>query len=129
MEIFNIVVLAISGLMLFTLAGLLRLINPIKNYWKNSEIKIENEVNMLSEVRGMSTLMLLGGIVILLGTIIPELTLTSFIVGILLFGGYAIGRLISFGIDGKPGKMIIIGLVSEVVFCSLHTFCLVMFLI
>jgi len=88
MEIFNIVVLSISGLMLFTLAGLLRLINPIKNYWKNSEIKIENEVNMLSEVRGMSTLMLLGGIVILLGTIIPELTLTSFIVAILLFGGY-----------------------------------------
>ncbi len=129
MEIFSIVVLAISGLMLFMLAGLLRLINPIKNYWKNSEIKIENDVNMLSEVRGMSTLMLLGGIVILLGTIIPELTLTSFIVAILLFGGYAIGRLISFGIDGKPGKMIIIGLVSEVFFCSLHTFCLVQILV
>ncbi len=129
MEIFNIVVLSISGLMLFTLAGLLRLINPIKNYWKNSEIKIENEVNMLSEVRGMSTLMLLGGIVILLGTIIPELTLTSFIVAILLFGGYAIGRLISFGIDGKPNKMIIIGLVSESFFCCLHTFCLVNILI
>ncbi len=60
MEIFNIVVLSISGLMLFTLAGLLRLINPIKNYWENSGIKIENEVNMLSEVRGMSTLMLPG---------------------------------------------------------------------
>ncbi len=84
MEIFNIVVLSFSGLMLFTLAGLLRLINPIGNYWKNSEIKIANEVNMLSEVRGMSTLMLLGGIIILLGAVIPELTLTSFIVAILL---------------------------------------------
>ena len=129
MEIFNIVVLSISGLMLFTLAGLLRLINPIENYWKNSGIKIENEVNMLSEVRGMSTVMLLGGIVILLGTIIPELTPTSFIVAILLFGGYAIGRLLSFGIDGKPNKMIIIGLVSEVVFCSVNTFCLVTILV
>lgn len=129
MEIFNIVVLSISGLMLFTLAGLLRLINPIENYWKNSGIKIENEVNMLSEVRGMSTVMLLGGIVIMLGAIIPELTLTSFIVAILLFGGYAIGRLLSIVIDGKPNKLIIIGLVSEVVFCSLHTFCLVNILI
>ena len=128
MEIFNIVVLSASGLMLFTLAGLLRLINPIENYSKNSGIKIENEVNMLSEVRGMSTLMLLGGIIIMLGTIIPELTLTSFIVAIMLFGGYAIGRLISFGVDGKPNKLIIVGLVSELIFCSLHTFCLVNFL-
>ncbi len=129
MEIFNIVILSISGLMLFTLAGLLRLINPIGNYWKNSGIKIENEVNMLSEVRGMSALMMFGGIIILLGTLIPELTLTSFVVAILLFGGYALGRLISFSIDGKPNKMIIIGLISEVVFCSLNTFCLVSILI
>ena len=129
MEIFNIVVLSISGLLLFTLAGVLRLINPINNYWKNSGIKIENEVNMLSEVRGMSTLMLLGGIVILLGTIIPELTLTSFVVAILLFGGYAIGRLLSFGIDGKPNKLIIQGLVTEVVLGSVNTFCLVNILV
>ena len=74
-------------------------------------------------------MMLLGVIVIMLGTIVPELTLTSFIVAILLFGGYAIGRLISFGVDGKPNKQIIIGLVSEVVFCSLHVFCLVNVLI
>ena len=129
MEILNIAVLSVSGLMLFTLAGLLRLINPIANYWKNSGIKIENEVNMLSEVRGMSMVMLLGGIVIILGAIIPELTLTSFIVAILLFGGYAIGRLISVGIDGKPNKLIITGLITEVFFCSLHTFCLINFLI
>ncbi len=84
---------------------------------------------MLSEVRGMSALMSLGGIIILLEPIIPELTITSFFVAILLFGGYAIGRLISLGIDGKPNKMIIIGLVSEVVFCSLNTFGLVNILI
>ncbi len=125
MEIIKIITLLLSGLMLFTLAGLLRLINPIENYRKNSGIKIENEVNMLSEVRGMSTVMMLGGIVIMLGTIIPELTLTSFIVAILLFGGYAIGRLLGFGIDGKPNKMIIIGLVSEIVLGSANIFCLV----
>ena len=125
MEIFNIAVLSISGLLLFTLAGVFRLINPIKIYWKNSGIKIENEVNMLSEVRGMSTLMSLGGIVILLGTIIPELTLTSFVVAILLFGGYALGRLLSFGIDGKPNKLIIQGLVTEVVLGAANIFCLI----
>ena len=123
------VLLAASGLMLFTLAGLLRLINPIDNYMKNSGIKIENEVNLLSETRGMSALMLLGGIVIMLGAVIPELIMTSFIVAIILFGGYAIGRLISVGVDGKPNKLITVGLISELVFSALHIFGLVMFVI
>ncbi len=129
MEIFNIVVLSISGLMLLTLAGLLRLINPIGNYSKNSGIKIENEVNLLSEVRGMSALMTLGGVIILLGIIIPELRLTSFVVGILLFGGYAIGRSLSVVVDGKPNKQIISGLITEIIMSALHIFCLVKTLI
>jgi hypothetical protein len=129
MEIFNIIVLSLSGLMLFTFAGLLRLINPIKNYWKNSGIKIENEVNILNELRGMSALMLLGGIATMLGAIIPELRLTSFIVAIILFGGFAVGRLLSFGIDGKPNKSIRVGLVSELIFCSINTFCLTILLL
>ena len=128
MEIFyiiNIVVLIISGLLLFVVAGVLRLINPIKNYFKNTGIKIENEVNLLSEVRGMSSLMMFGGILILLGTIIPELTITSFIVAILIFFGYAIGRLISIVIDGKPNKLLITGLISELVLGTLNVFCLI----
>ncbi len=125
MEILNIAVLSISGLMLFTLAGLLRLINPIKNYLKNSGIKIENEVNILSEVRGMSSVMMFGGVIILLGTVIPTLTMTSFVIAILLFGGYAFGRSLSFGLDGKPNKQIMIGLTTEIVMSGLNIFCLV----
>ncbi len=129
MEIFNIVVLAISGLLLFTLAGILRLIDPVKNYWKNTGIKIENEVNMLSEARGMSSLMMFGGIIIALGIFIPNLTMTSHIVAILLFGSYAFGRLLSIGLDGKPNKLLINGLISEIVLGALNIFCLVNILI
>lgn len=125
MEIFNIVILSISGLLLFTMAGLLRLINPIKNYSKNSGIELKNEVNTLSEVRGMSALMMFGAVIILLGTIIPELTFTSFVVAVLIFGSYAIGRLISYGVDGKPNKLIISGLISEIVLGGINVFCLV----
>ncbi len=125
MEIFNIIVLSISGLLLFVAAGLLRLSNPIKNYLKNSGIKLENEVNTLSEVRGMSSVMMIGGIIVLLGTIVPRLTLTSFVVAVLIFGGYAIGRLLSLGIDGKPNKLIIQGLVTEIVLGGLNIFCLI----
>ncbi len=59
MEIVNIVTLSISGLLLLAV-GTLRLINPIKNYLKNSGIKLEKEVNLLNEVRGVSSVMMCG---------------------------------------------------------------------
>ena len=124
MEIFKIVTLSISGLLLLTV-GTLRLINPIKNYSKNSGIKLENDVNLLNEMRGVSSVMLFGGIIILLGTIIPKLTITSFVVATLILIGFAIGRLLSFGLDGKPNKLIVQGLISELVLGAANIFCLV----
>ena len=58
MEIFNIVILSISGLLLFTMAGLLRLINPIKNYSKNSGIELKNEVSQYCLVPSLNLLRL-----------------------------------------------------------------------
>ena len=123
MEILKIVTLSISGLLLLTV-GTLRLINPIKNYLKNSGIKLEKEVNLLNEVRGVSSVMMCGGIIILLGTIIPKITTASFVVAILIFLGFAFGRLISIRLDGKPNKLIIQGLISELVLGFLNLFCL-----
>lgn len=103
----------------------MRISNPVKTYLKNSGIKLENEVNTLSEARGMSAVMLIGGLIILLGTIMPELRLTSFVVAILIFGGYAIGRLLSVVVDGKPNKLIIQGLISEIVLGAANIYCFV----
>ena len=125
MEIFNIAVLLISGLLIFTFAGVLRLVNPVKNYLKNSGIKIENEVNLLSETRGMSAVMMFGWITILLGAVIPKLTIISHTVAILLFLGYAFGRLLSIKLDGKPNKLLIQGLISELILGALNILCLV----
>ena len=50
MEVLNIVILSLSGLMLFTI-GILRLSNPISNYSKNSGIKLENEINLLNKIK------------------------------------------------------------------------------
>jgi len=105
--------------------GAMRLSNPIKTYSKNSGIKLENDINLLNEIRGISAVMLFGGIIILLGTFIPEMTFTSFVVSILIFLGFAIGRLLSLVIDGKPNKLIIQGLIFELVFSSANIFCLV----
>ena len=101
MEIFKIIILSLSGLLLF-FVGMMRLSKPIKTYLKNSGIKLENDVNLLNEIRGVSSLMLLAGAVILMGIFIPEFALTSHSFAILLFIGFAIGRIISIGVDGKP---------------------------
>lgn len=124
MEIFKIVILSLSGLLLF-FVGTMRLINPIKTYLKNSGIKLENDVNLLNEMRGVSSVMLLAGVIILLGTFIPEMTLISHSFAILLLLGFAIGRLLSFGLDGKPNKLIVQGLIFELVLGGANVFCLV----
>jgi len=123
MEIFKIITLSLSGLLLL-FVGAMRLSNPIKTYLKNSGIKIENEVNLLNEVRGISSVQLFGGIIILLGIIVPKLTIISFAVATLIFLGFAIGRLLSIAIDGKPNKLIIQGLIFELVLGSANIFCL-----
>ena len=124
MDIFNIIVLGLSGLLFLTVGGF-RLSNPIKTYLKNSGIQLENEVNLLNEVRGVSAVMLFGGVIILLGILIPKLTFTSFVVATLIFLGFAVGRLLSMALDGKPNKLIIQGLIFELVLGALNVFCLV----
>lgn len=121
MEIIKIVILSLAGLMLL-FVGTMRLINPIKTYSKNSGIELENNVNLLNEMRGVSSLMLCGGIIILLGTFIPVLTFTSFTVASLIFIGFAIGRLISIAVDGKPNKQITQGIIFELVLVTASIF-------
>ena len=123
MEIFKIITLSLSGLLLL-FVGAMRLSNPIKTYLKNSGIKLEKEVNLLNEMRGLSSVQLFGGIIILLGILVPKLTFTSFVIATLIFIGFAIGRIISIRADGKPNKQIIQGLIFELVFGIANIFCL-----
>ncbi len=51
--------------------------------------------------------------------------LTSFVVGIVIFAGFAFGRVVSLAAEGKPNKDLVNGLMSEVLFDALHVVCLV----
>jgi len=114
MEIIKIVILSLSALLLL-FVGASRLIKPIKTYLNNSGIKIENDVNLLNEIRGVSALTLSGGVIVSLGIFFPSLTFTSFVIGALIFLGFFIGRLISMAVDGKPNKQITQGIMFEFV--------------
>ncbi len=124
MGVIKIVILSLSSLLLLYV-GAMRLSNPIKTYLGNSGITLPNEVNLLNEMRGLSSVMLCGGIIILLGTIIPSLTLTSFAVSALIFLGFALGRFVGMAVDGKPNKKIIQGIWFEIVLGIANVFGLV----
>lgn len=125
MEILTSVTLALSGLLL-SFVGITRISNPINAYRKNSGITLAKEVDLLNEMRGVSGVMLMGGILILLGILLPQLTFTSHLVASLLFLGFAIGRILSMRVDGQPNKQIAQGLIFELVFGGLNVVCLVL---
>ena len=68
--------------------------------------------------------MMSAGAIILLGIFYSQMTFTSFTIATLLFIGFAIGRVVSIIKDGKPNKMIIQGLFSELILGALNLFCL-----
>lgn len=124
MEIIQIVILSLSSLML-VFVGIMRLTNPIKAYLKNSGISLENNPSLLNEMRGVSAVMLSSGIIISLGIFINKLIFTSHIVAVLIFIGFAIGRLISIKTDGKPSKQITQGILFEIILGLANVFCLI----
>jgi len=126
MEIFKIIILSLSGLLLL-FVGIMRLSSPIKTYLKNSGVKLENDVNLLNEMRGSSSVQLSVGGIILLGIFIPQLTFTSFVIAALFFLGFALGRIISIGVDGKPNKQLIQGLIFEIAFGAANIVALLIF--
>lgn len=124
MEIVQIIILALTGLFL-VMIGTLRISNPIANYAKNSGIQLNRDTDLLNEMRGVSAVMLCAGIIIGCGSFISALTFTSFVVGALIFLGFALGRFISMAADGKPNKQISQGIIFELVFGAAHVFGLV----
>lgn len=129
MEIFRIGVLVLSGLALFY-ASSMRLISPAKGnflqiYLQNPANQLETDIDLVNEIRGVGSVMLFGGLIVLLGAVMPMFRQTSFVVAIVIFVGVSLGRLISMGIDGRPNKDVIRGAVLEIVLGALNAFCLV----
>ena len=114
MEIFKIIVLAMWGIMLLYV-GFMRLSHPIATYLKKSGIRLQNDVKLSNEIRGLSAVMLCSGILVALGLFFPNLTMTTFVAAALVLLAFAIGRLISISTGRKPNKNIIPGIWFEIV--------------
>lgn len=124
MEIFSIITLALSGLLL-VFVGAMRLSNPIQTYAKNSGINLDKDVDLLNEIRGVSALQLSAGLIAWLGIFFPQFRTTSFAVAALVFIGFLIGRLASIALDGKPNKQLMQGIIFELVLGAANIFGLI----
>ena len=112
----------------------MRLINPqkgnfLQTYLSNLDNKLENDTDLVNEIRGVGAVMLVSGIFILLGIVIPDFRFTSFAVATAIFFGVVLGRLISFVVDGKPSQDVIKATIAEIVISLLNIFCLIDLLI
>ena len=123
MEIIGIVILALSGLLLL-MVGIQRLSNPIKTFAKSSGITVPQDADLLNELRGVASVQLFSGIIILLGTLMSQMTFASHLVAALVFLGFAVGRMVSMSADGKPNKKIAQGLIFELVLGAANLFML-----
>lgn len=85
----------------------------------------ESDTDIFNEMRGIATVTIFSGVVILLGTIMSDLRLTSFVVAVIFFLGFAIGRSFSVSLDGKPNKDLVQGSFAEFILSALNIFCLV----
>ncbi|WP_281612856.1 DUF4345 family protein [Flammeovirga sp. SubArs3] len=129
MEIFKIVVLSLSGALLI-FGGIMRVFNPIKSYClksysDNPNLQLEGEEDIFNEMRGGGAVTVIGGLFVLLGVFVSSMELSSIMVAIVLYLGFATGRLLSIGLDGKPNPQIIQGTMAELLFGVLNVISLI----
>ncbi|MEM6725769.1 MAG: DUF4345 family protein [Bacteroidota bacterium] len=129
MEIFETAVLWLSGLVL-VYASSIRLLNPHRAKFLQTLLvypgsRLQEHIDLVNEIRAVGTVLLLGGILILLGINLPGFRQASFVVANLLFAGIVLGRLISFGVDGKPSPMVIKLTILELTLAVLNLICCV----
>lgn len=129
MDIFTKVVLSLSGLALFY-ACYLRLIQPdkavfLQSYFEHPGNSLKVHIDLANEIRGVGAVMLLGGIVILIGTVRADFRLAALVVATVIFGGVVLGRSLSSFIDGPPSGPLMRAAVAEGVLAALNILCLI----
>ncbi|MEP2980289.1 MAG: DUF4345 domain-containing protein [Lentilitoribacter sp.] len=110
-------VLFISGISAFGI-GCLIVFTP-HSFYASSGIVLDNDVNLLSELRAPAAGLLTLGIFMLLGIIRPVLAQISIFSTLIVFITFPAGRLISIVFDGMPSLAIFSALVFELVIAPL----------
>ncbi|WP_124981488.1 DUF4345 domain-containing protein [Nonlabens xiamenensis] len=124
-NIFVKVLLIISGIIGIWI-GYSLLFSPV-TFEASAGINLGEDINLLSEIRAPSGLLLVSGIIIILGAFFSKLTIYSIQLSCLIYLSYGLSRIISIIFDGFPSEPLQIALFVELLVGLLCLFALLGF--
>jgi len=104
--------LGVSGLTAFAI-GLAITLDP-PSFYASYGIVLPPQPNLMSELRAPAANLAALGLIILFGAIYQKLTQASALLGVTVFSAFAIGRTISFALDGRPSESILTAFAIEI---------------
>ncbi len=111
---FTTIFLAGAALLLALIGGAI-LLNPLAFHAPNG-IEIENDASLLSEIRAPGALLLSCAIIICAGAFRPVWRSSATLLTVIVYGSFAVARLLSLALDGMPAPGIMAaGLLEGVV--------------
>ena len=112
-RVFSRTVLGLSGLVLFAIAGLV-IFDPV-SFFDSNDISLAPSPSLMSELKAPAGLLLVSGVIVMSGVIVKRMIQTALALNALVFGAYALGRLVSFLMDGQPSDPLIHATAIELV--------------
>ncbi|MFN6945806.1 MAG: DUF4345 domain-containing protein [Cytophagaceae bacterium] len=115
--------LLVSGIIGIGIGGAL-LFAPVA-FEASANIVIEENSNLLSELRASGGTLFAAGILMLSGAFVYRMTYTSIVLSTLFYLSYGLSRVFSIIIDGVPGETLVIATVAELIIGFLSLFVLI----
>ena len=112
----TIIFLAGAALLLALIGGAI-LVNPMAFHATNG-IEIENDASLLSEIRAPGALLLGCAVVISAGAFRPIWRSSAILLTVVVYGSFAVARLLSLALDGMPAPGIMAAGILEGVVAS-----------
>lgn len=114
---FGTIAIGIGGALLFF---------PV-SFEASAGIVLDENTGLLSEIRAYGSLILSGGIIILLGAFINRLLSLSIGLSSLFYLSIAISRIISMSMDGIPSQTLVLATITETIIglISLYMFLMI----
>ncbi|WP_170411537.1 DUF4345 domain-containing protein [Ruegeria arenilitoris] len=112
LELRGRLILGMSGLTAFAI-GLAITLDP-QSFYANYGIVLSPQPNLMSELRAPAANLAVLGLIILCGAFYQKLVQTSALLGVTVFSAFALGRTVSFVLDGLPSDSILAAFAIEV---------------
>ncbi len=113
MSKFQKIILGFAGFIAFAIGSFITLA-PVA-FYAGYGINLDNDPNLLNELRGPGANLAVLGAVVMAGLFIQSLTKTSIAIALVIFLAFPVGRVIGIIADGLPSESVLAALAIEVI--------------